>query len=283
MDIEQRYTDAARLIDAADSIVICAGAGMGVDSGLPDFRGPGGFWQVYPALGRAGIRFEEIASPATFRRDPTLAWGFYGHRLRLYRETAPHAGFRMLRELADSMPHGGFVFTSNVDGQFQLAGLPETRVLECHGSIHHLQCLERCTDEIWSAAELTPEIDSETCRMLSEMPRCQRCSALARPAILMFGDWDWSEERTRLQSARFSEWRRQVRRPVVIEIGAGLAIPTVREFSCSLGAPIIRINPADCQVPHQRDVGIETGALEGIIGIWQALSEIGVSSTVTRG
>ena len=75
-ELAEGYATAARLIDEADGLVICAGAGMGVDSGLPDFRGPGGFWQAYPALGRARIHFEEIASPAAFRRDPELAWGW---------------------------------------------------------------------------------------------------------------------------------------------------------------------------------------------------------------
>jgi NAD-dependent SIR2 family protein deacetylase len=274
-DAAPDYARAARLIDEADSLVICAGAGMGVDSGLPDFRGPGGFWQAYPALGRARIRFEEIASPAAFKRDPALAWGFYGHRLRLYRETVPHAGFEILRELAATMPHGGFVFTSNVDGHFQKSGFPENRVLECHGSIHHLQCFERCTDEIWSAAELIPEIDPEACRLVSDLPRCSQCGALARPAILMFSDWDWIEGRTKEQSAGFSAWRSKVERPVVIEIGAGSAIPTVRQFGGSLGAPVIRINPTECQVPHRRDVGIATGALEGMRGIKEALAAAG--------
>jgi NAD-dependent SIR2 family protein deacetylase len=72
---------------------------MGIDSGLPDFRGPGGFWKVYPALGWPSLRFEEIASPAAFKSRPTLAWGFYGHRLNLYRTTHPHGGFRMLKEI----------------------------------------------------------------------------------------------------------------------------------------------------------------------------------------
>jgi hypothetical protein len=81
-DLQAGYAAAARLIDQADALVIAAGAGIGVDSGLPDFRGAEGFWRAYPALGRAGLRFEEIASPAAFRADPELAWGFYGHRLK---------------------------------------------------------------------------------------------------------------------------------------------------------------------------------------------------------
>jgi len=273
--LTEAYATAARLIDAADGLVICAGAGMGVDSGLPDFRGPGGFWQAYPALGRARIRFEEIASPAAFRRDPELAWGFYGHRLNLYRATVPHEGFSLLRDLAASMPRGGFVFTSNVDGHFQRAGFGEDRVTECHGSIHHLQCLETCSDAIWSAADFVPEVDVAECRIRSAMPRCSDCGALARPAILMFSDWDWAEARTRSQTARLNSWLAQVERPVVIEIGAGSAIATVRAFAHGLDTPLIRINPTEWQVPHRRDVGLAMGAREGIAGIVRALAGSG--------
>ena len=67
---------AAGWLRAADGLLITAGAGIGIDSGLPDFRGPGGFWAAYPALGRARIEFTEIANPAAFTRDPRLAWGF---------------------------------------------------------------------------------------------------------------------------------------------------------------------------------------------------------------
>jgi NAD-dependent SIR2 family protein deacetylase len=270
--LAESYATAARLIDAADGLVICAGAGMGVDSGLPDFRGPGGFWQAYPALGRARIHFEEIASPAAFRRDPELAWGFYGHRLNLYRATVPHEGFRLLLELAASMPRGGFVYTSNVDGHFQRAGFSEQRIVECHGSIHHVQCLEHCTEAIWSAADFMPEVDVAECRMVSALPRCPNCGALVRPAILMFSDWDWAEGRTRIQTVRLNPWLAQVERPVAIEIGAGSAIATVRAFAHGLSAPLVRINPTEWQVPHRRDVGLAVGAREGIAGIVRALA-----------
>lgn len=271
-DLAKRLSAAARLIDEADSLIIGAGAGMGVDSGLPDFRGPGGFWQVYPALGRAKIRFEEIASPSAFRDDPSLAWGFYGHRLNLYRSTIPHKGFQLLNELTASMPERGFVFTSNVDGQFQRSGFSEQSIVECHGSIHHLQCLDHCSDAIWPASDFTPQIDEEHCRIANDMPRCPNCGSLARPAILMFSDWNWAEGRTKIQSSRFTSWRRKANNPVVIELGAGSAIPTVRHFSHSQHCPIIRINPTEHQVPRQGDIGIPTGAQEGILGIWAALS-----------
>ena len=84
----------------ADGLLITAGAGIGVDSGLPDFRGSAGFWRAYPALARARLHFQDIATPNSFTKTPHLAWGFYGHRLNLYRRTVPHAGFDLLRQLA---------------------------------------------------------------------------------------------------------------------------------------------------------------------------------------
>src|SRR6478672_3455234 len=91
---------AAELIADADGLVITAGAGIGIDSGLPDFRGDRGFWNAYPGLGARGMRFVDVANPKAFASMPEVAWGFYGHRLALYRQTVPHAGFGMLLRMA---------------------------------------------------------------------------------------------------------------------------------------------------------------------------------------
>lgn len=63
--------------------------------------------------------FSEMSTPHWFQTDPALAWGFFGHRLKLYRSATPHAGFQILLRWAARMPLGPFTFTSNVDGQFQ--------------------------------------------------------------------------------------------------------------------------------------------------------------------
>jgi NAD-dependent SIR2 family protein deacetylase len=259
---------AAELLEQADGLVIAAGAGMGVDSGLPDFRGNEGFWTAYPALGRAGMNFYEAASPQTFHRNPRLAWGFYGHRLSLYRNTVPHAGFGILQRWASSTPQGAFVFTSNVDGQFQKAGFDPERVAEVHGSIHHLQCLRPCSDAIWPADAFTPQVDTEACRLTNEPPTCPHCGGLARPNILMFGDDGWLEQRQAAQLKRLQAWLAQMERPLVIEIGAGTAVATVRHFSHqvlkSWGGRLIRINPTEPQVPTSQDVGLAAAALESL-------------------
>jgi NAD-dependent SIR2 family protein deacetylase len=265
------FENAAALIDQADGLLITAGAGMGVDSGLPDFRGAEGFWKAYPALAKAGIHFQTIASPASFRTHPRLAWGFYGHRLNLYRRTMPHDGFRILLELADSMPRGAFVATSNVDGQFQKAGFRDSEVCEVHGSIHHLQCLKGCTDDIWSGMGFDPVVDDEQCLLISDLPTCRNCGGLARPNILLFGDSGWLESREQGQNAALRQWLRRVERPVVIELGAGTSIPTVRMLGQQIDGPMIRINLRESQVARKADIGLAVGALEGLQGIAIAL------------
>ncbi len=269
------FQEAAELICNADSLIITAGAGMGVDSGLPDFRGNEGFWKAYPALAKAQIGFTEIACPDTFESNPELAWGFYGHRLNLYRNTRPHMGFRYLRAIAKHLEGGAFIYTSNVDGHFQKSGFPPDNIVECHGSIHHLQCQRTCNQEIWESTKFMPEVDEEHCLLTSPLPTCRNCGSIARPNILMFGDWNWLNWRTEFQRARFHEWRDMVYRPVVIEIGAGKAIPTVREFGERMKAPLIRVNPTDAEVDRANDVSLQMGALEAIAAIAKRLVDMG--------
>lgn len=260
------------MLRQADGIVIAAGAGMGVDSGLPDFRGDQGFWQAYPPLAKAGIRFVDIANPAAFEAGQGLAWGFYGHRLALYRPTAPHAGFRLLRGMAARMAHGGFVFTSNVDGQFQQAGFDEEQVAECHGSIHFLQCSRPCGEMIWPADGVVPQVDMAQCRLLSPLPRCPHCGEVARPNILMFNDGAWLARRSEHQLDRFARWLRRPQQLVVIELGAGLDVPSVRRQAERLDAPLVRINP---RAPQGANVGLAMGALQGLRLIEEAWQQAG--------
>lgn len=268
------FAEAARLIAAADGLIIAAGAGMGVDSGLPDFRGNAGFWRAYPALAEARIAFEDIASPDAFRASPARAWGFYGHRLNLYRRTVPHAGFAILQAIAGRLAQGSFVFTSNVDGQFQKAGFSDTGLCEVHGSIHHLQCMAGCGEAIVPADGFQPDVDEAACLLRSPLPRCASCNDLLRPNVLMFGDWGWLGQRTGSQRRRLDVWLRGAARPVIVEIGAGSHVPTVRWFSESLGEPLIRINPTEPESPV-RGVSLPCGGLEALTGIHAALTETG--------
>ncbi|MDC0673523.1 SIR2 family NAD-dependent protein deacylase [Nannocystis radixulma] len=277
-DLPEIAARAAAAVRSADALLICAGAGMGVDSGLPDFRGPEGFWRAYPAARRLGLQFHDLADPRWFFEDPALAWGFYGHRLNLYRDTTPHAGFAMLQRWAARASAGAFVFTSNVDGQFQRAGFPDLRVVECHGSILHLQCLRGCDLEAWPAAAVTVSVDTENLRAAAPLPTCPRCGGLARPNILMFGDFSWDPSRSSAQEERLQAWLHDVEaaraRLVVLCLGSGTAIPTVR-FTAErtvrrLGGTLIRVNPRDPGVPSGQ-LSLATGALAGLAALDAAL------------
>jgi NAD-dependent SIR2 family protein deacetylase len=266
---------AADVLRSAQALLIGAGAGMGVDSGLPDFRGTEGFWRAYPAYAKLGLDFASMANPQWFLKDPEFAWGFYGHRLGLYRATNPHPGFTLLRTWASRMRHGAFVFTSNVDGQFQKAGFPEERIAEVHGSIHFVQCLGSCS-EITSAAPYSVDVDPETFRARRPLPGCPRCGSLLRPNILMFGDWEWDDTRTQAQHQRLAEWLKPVEPGTlaVVECGAGTAIPSVRRFcehaAASTRGTLIRINVREPQVPPG-GISLPLRALEALSGIAEEL------------
>lgn len=262
---------AARIIREAEVFIITAGAGMGVDSGLPDFRGDRGFWQAYPPYARLGVSFVDCANPQHFERDPSFGWGFYGHRTNLYRDTVPHEGFHIIRRWIEGSRADYFVVTSNVDGQFQKAGYADNRMLEVHGSIHWLQCTKPCCYDIWKNDEILT-IDEQTMRS-REVPRCRHCGEVSRPNILMFGDWSWLPDRTRNQEHHFDRFIEEHadKRIAVIEMGAGSAIPTIRATSERIGwnlekATVIRINPRepDIKAPH---ISMPCGALEGLRNI----------------
>jgi NAD-dependent SIR2 family protein deacetylase len=270
MGFPQLYRQAAEVIRRSRALVITAGAGMGVDSGLPDFRGERGFWNAYPMYERLGISFTSAANPAHFYRDPPFGWGFYGHRTNLYRETIPHAGFAILLEWRERFSLDCFVVTSNVDGQFQKAGFDGDKILEVHGSIHWLQCIKPCSGAIWENNEIIP-VDFTTMRAL-HIPKCIRCGVTARPNILMFGDWSWLSDRTARQERYFDDFitRRHDAPMAVIEMGAGTAIPTIRQTSEQLGrnpgVTVIRINPREGEIapPH---ISLQCGALDALRGI----------------
>ena len=97
---------------------------------------------------------------------------------------------------------------------------------------------------------------------------------MARPNILMFGDWGWLEQRSAEQNRRMSDWLRKVERLLVIEIGAGTNIPTVRLVGESLPARLIRINPSEPELGEGKGISIACGGLEALRGIESALSRL---------
>lgn len=270
--IEEEIEQAKLFIEEAEAILITAGAGMGVDSGLPDFRGNEGFWKAYPVIKDLGIGFQRMANPKWFALNPPLAWAFYGHRLNLYRDTTPHDGFKMLLDLVERKQNDYFVYTSNVDGQFQKAGFSQEKIVEVHGSIQHFQCSENCKRDIWDAEKEPIEVNMEQFEAI-DIPLCKYCGEIARPNILMFGDWNWNGNRTSRQEDKFNIWLKSIRtdnkKLAIIEIGAGTAIPTIRQqgehmAKISNNYKLVRINPRDFNISENLGFSLSFGGLEGL-------------------
>ncbi len=235
---------AGAVVNHCDALLIVAGAGFGVDSGLPDYRSANGFWRNYPALAKLGLSLEDMSKTAWFETDPALAFGFYRHRAKLYAEAVPHTGFAILKQWASSaerMNGRCFVFTSNIDSQFERAGFdPDTQLYESHGSLAYLQCIKNCSGgKIWSrpppATDGGDEPDPDTFRVPPEsISKCKACGALSRPNVSFFSDsfQAFNKDRAHQQKARLIEFLTRAsnrgHRLCVVETGCGRSIHSLR-------------------------------------------------------
>lgn len=157
---------AAEWLADARQVTVLTGAGVSAESGIPTFRGDGGYWRKR--------RVEELATPAAFAHDPRLVWEWYEERRQTVAQCTPNAGHRVLAAWEKRFPFF-LLATQNVDGLHQAAG--SVRVAPLHGDLWTLRC----------TAEGTERADHRT--PLPELPpRCPACGALERPAIVWFGE-----------------------------------------------------------------------------------------------
>jgi len=270
------YKKISKLIHEADCLLIGAGAGIGVDSGMPDYRGNEGFWNAYPPLKDKNISYTDISSCEYFTDKPNMAWNFYGHCLELYRDTNPHHGFAILKEIVDQKKHKSFIFTSNVDGQFQKAGFKPENIIECHGSVHHLQCARNCQNVTWSADNTHVDSDVTNHYVVDEYPKCTHCEEASRPNVLLFTDGYWCGQRINKQQQAFNQWKsysqQRKLKIVAIEIGAGQAVPFVR-MECQKITNLIRINPEEPS-PTSNALHVQLNSLDALIKIKKEYDKI---------
>ena len=263
---DEQINLAKQFIKDADAVLITAGAGMGVDSGLPDFRGNEGLWTAYPPIKKLGLDFKQMESSSLFRTNPQLAWGFYGHRINLYRKNQPNKSFEILKKLIKNKEY--FIFTSNVDTHFQKANFPEEKIYEIHGSIEYLQCIDNCNKKIIKNTLGQIDVDMSTLTT-EDIPLCKKCSQPLMPNILMFGDGVFNETNVIKQNTRFRKWLLDIKdmNLVIIEIGVGTTIPTIRNFNdtrtrTNKNCKLIRINPKEYQTLNINDIGIQGRGLD---------------------
>ena len=243
---------------------------MGVDSGLPDFRGregSGGPIRPTSGSGSTSSRWPTRAGLPRIRRWPgastATGWGSTGG-------PDPHQGFAILRRWAEPDAHAADSSSPPTSTGISSAPvfLPSNRRSPRQLSMA-MQCTRECGIGLFSGESVDVEIDPATMRAIPALPCCPQCGGLARPNILMFGDWGWDSTRTDDQLSLMNTWIESLdgASVVVIECGAGQAIPTVRStcerFARKFGGLLIRINPREPEVPAGH-VSIALGALAAL-------------------
>jgi len=259
--IEQIYN----WLKTSKSIVITAGAGIGVDSGLADYRGSGGQWGTVETDTKKSVF--DVVNPKLFIENPKFGWKMFASRLIEYTNTEPHEGFKIILDWIEKFSLDYFVLTSNVDNQFQKSGFDELKIRELHGSVFYLQCSIPCCDEIWKH-----HLDLNTIKYDIEnekYPICPNCGEISRPNVYMFRDGTFLSNRTNKQELEFQNFLNKNKDGdmLVFEIGSGPHVQSIRKKTRMLGinykAKIVRINPKDAKIkpPH---IGLEKGALEAL-------------------
>jgi NAD-dependent SIR2 family protein deacetylase len=251
-----------QLFEDADGVMILAGAGMGVDAGIPDFRGTSGLWTSEKD------NFVKFSSGKAWMDHPLDAWNFYISRFMAYRDTKPHRGYYDLKKLLDSLGKDVFVMTSNVDEHFEKSGYDVDKIYAIHGDLKNIQCSKKCCRDLHPMPTFTALLDT-----LDQAPHCEKCSSVMRPAVMMFSDpWLVMSEIER-QSKDCIEWIKTKSNIVGIELGAGLAVPSIRIYGEERTNTLIRINPHDGTINRPQDIAIKASAVDGIDTLVQILGK----------
>lgn len=256
-------------LESADALVINTGAGMGVDSGLADYRGNGGQWGQVESDTEKSIF--EVVNPQAFIENPAYSWGLFGQRIKEYADTDPHKGFYILKEWIATYHLDYFCLTSNIDSHFQKAGFAEENIRELHGTLAYFQSAQPgMTKEVWKNELSGDDILENIAKGI--YPTCLGNETPARPNVYMFRDNTYVNTRSKGQEERFKEFlsRNESKNILVFEIGSGPHVQTVRiktrMLKTEYGAKIIRINPKD-YVIKAPNIGIPKGALEALTEI----------------
>ncbi len=161
----------ANLIKNSQKIVVFTGAGISTESGIPDFRSPGGLWEKNRPIDFSEFISSEEARKESWRRkfamDPVLS------------KAKPNKGHMAISSLYKS-GRVTAVITQNIDGLHQSSGIEDDDVIEIHGNTTYAKCLECHTR--YELAEIREVFDEN-----ETLPVCDRCNGIVKTATISFG------------------------------------------------------------------------------------------------
>lgn len=230
-ELEENIARAVAVLARAERVAVLTGAGVSAESGVPTFRGSGGLWE--------GQRIEDVATPEAFRRDPAMVWKFYNLRRAAVRAVKPNAGHHALARLEKAWTSARFTLvTQNIDGLHQAAG--SQHVLEIHGSLARVRC---------TGCGETADRGHEP---LADLPHCEECGQLLRPAVVWFHEMlpeeAWSEA---AEAVLGCNCLLVIGTSAVVYPAAGLVGAARRA-----GASVIEVNLEPTGISHREVIGL---------------------------
>jgi NAD-dependent deacetylase len=250
MLMDQDLRAFADLIEAADRVVLFTGAGISTESGIPDFRSPGGVWTRVAPIDFSDFMRSDDARRETWRRRFEMA--------PILRQAAPNRGHRAVAELIRT-GKATSVITQNIDGLHQDSGIPDDKVIELHGNTTYAHCLECGTR--YDIESL--RVDFEQDRIV---PHCA-CGGWVKTATVSFG-----------QSMPINEMRRAERETLLadlfIAIGSSLVVYPAAgfpELAKRNGSTLVILNMQQTGLDEiadlvlNRPIGETLGAVVGVV------------------
>jgi NAD-dependent protein deacetylase/lipoamidase len=230
--------DLAELLDDAERVVIFTGAGISTESGIPDFRSPGGIWTRM-----APIEFQDFISSADMRKE---AWRRRFAMEEMFASVAPNEGHKAVAELV-ALGRASHVITQNIDNLHQDSGVPEDRIIELHGNTRYAKCLD-----CGARAEL-PSIRAHF-EKTGEPPDCQFCAGMLKTATISFGQSMPEIEMARAESAtRACDLFLVLGSSLVVYPAAGFPLLAKRR-----GARLVIVNREETQQDGVADLVLHT-------------------------
>jgi NAD-dependent deacetylase len=244
--VDERDGDLGRareLLAAARRAVVLTGAGISTDSGIPDFRGPNGVWTKDPEA-------ERLSTLQNYLADPEVRKAAWRSRAESPAWTAqPNAGHRALVEL-ERTGRLHTLITQNIDGLHQAAGSDPAKVVEIHGTIREVTCLD--------CGERAP-MDRALARVAAgeEDPACRTCGGILKAATISFGQSLVARDLIRAEEAARSA-------DLLLAVGSTLSVYPIAEvvpIAAGAGAHVVIVNGGETAMDHLADV-----CLRGPIG-----------------
>ena len=232
----------AELIAAASRISILSGAGLSTESGIPDFRSPGGTWERYQPVDF----YEFLARPGARREH----WRYKSDTWKAFNAAKPNAGHLALARLqAAGKLHG--LITQNIDGLHQLSGIAPDKIIEIHGSNRVIHCCG-AADPSSKPCDYQEDASAFHARLSDPYawPDCPECGHWLKPATVMFG-----EPMPIATTLRATDWALQSE--LFLVLGSSLQVSPANQLPLrakASGAKLIILNRDPTPIDAQADL-----------------------------